>query len=364
MSCRTCSDVLKRVLPLIAASCLLGCKPAPSSMRRASLPAVQALTVQDASSEKSIFVGTYGTSRSISLAPTQAGRITAISVVSGQYVHRGDILAALEDRLLLEMEEQAEGEVDAARAEVKQAAATYKRSQGLDTIGGLSSGVVEERAHSWQVAQGKYKSARAALTQAQIQVAEAKIRAPEDGRIISVTGVPGRLVGAGSEIIRLSAGEPEVHFKVPSSSSWTVGDRADVGVSVSQNGQSVHAVIKEIGAVDDSSQMQDVKLKLNHSLPLAVDSLVTIVLVPHEVSHAVRVPLTALISEDQDHAHLWGLTEGQEPHLMLRRVQIIGLRGADALVEGLTAGERIVTNNDGLFKSAEPVHVVSQTSEL
>nr|WP_227672322.1 efflux RND transporter periplasmic adaptor subunit [Komagataeibacter sp. FXV3] len=362
MSCRTCTDILTRVLPLVAASCLLGCKPTSSPVKHAALPVVQALRVHDASPQKAVFIGLYEAERSISLAPTQAGRLTSVSVVSGQYVHQGDVLATFEDRLLLEMEAQAQGEVDAARAEMNQAAATYKRSRGLDTIGGLSAGAVEERAYSWHLAQGKYRSALAALTQAQIQVAESRIRASEDGWIMSVTGVPGSLVGAGSEIIRLSAGAPEVHFKVPSSSFWSVGARAEVGLP-DQDGQPVQAAIREIGAVDATSQMQDVKLELDHPLPVAVNSLVTVVLAAHDVSHAVRVPLTAVDSAGQTHAHLWGLTDGQAPHLVLRRVRIVGLRGADALVEGLTDGEWIVTNTDGSFQQGQAVLVAGQAGE-
>ncbi|MBL7235633.1 MAG: efflux RND transporter periplasmic adaptor subunit [Komagataeibacter hansenii] len=319
--------------------------------------------MHDASPQKSVFIGLYGAERSIPLAPTQAGRLTSVSVVSGQYVHQGDVLATFEDRLLLEMEAQAQGEVDAARAEMNQAGATYKRSKGLDTIGGLSSGTVEERAYSWHLAQGKYRSALAALTQARIQVAESRIRAPEDGWIMSVTGVPGSLVGAGSEIIRLSAGAPEVHFKVPSSSSWTVGDRAEVGLPAGQDGQFVQAVIRDIGAVDATSQMQDVKLRLDHPLPVAVNSLVTVVLAAHDVSHVVRVPLAAVDSADQTHAYLWGLTDGQAPHLVLRRVRIVGLRGADALVEGLADGEWIVTNTDGSFQEGQAVLLAGQAGE-
>lgn len=364
MSCLSYSDILKMVPFLVLTLCLMGCKPALPSAEHKSFPAVQTLTVHEASPEKIIFVGTYAASRVIPLAPTQAGRITAILVVSGQYVHQGDVLAALEDRLLLEIEAQAQGELDSAQAEMKQAAAMYKRSKGLDSIGGLSSGVVEERLNLWRAAQGKYKSAYAALVQAKIQVAEAKIRAPEDGRVISVKGVPGRLVGAGNEIIRLTAGEPEVHFKLPSSTSWMVGNTANVYVSPYANSQPVPALIKEIGPVDDTSQMQDVKLRLGHALPVGINSLVTIALAPHVATHITRVPLTALIAEGPTQAHIWGLTEGQEAHLVLRHVQIVGLRGADALVAGLTNGERIVTNSDGSFLPNQVVQVVSQASEL
>ena len=363
MSCRTRPDILTRVLPLFAASCLLGCKPASPPVKHTYLPVVQTLRVHDASPQKSVFIGIYGAERSIPLAPTQAGRLTSVSVASGQYVHQGDVLATFEDRFLLEVEAQAQGAVDAARAEMNQAAATYKRSRGLDTIGGLSSGAVEERAYSWHLAQGKYRSALAALTQARIQVAESRIRAPEDGWVMSVTGIPGSLVGAGSEIIRLSAGAPEVHFKVPSSSSWAVGDRADVGLPARQDGQPVRAAISEIGAVDPTSQMEDVKLRLDHPLPVAVNSLVTVVLAAHDMPHVVRVPLTAVDSAGQTYAHLWGLTDGEAPHLVLRRVRIVGLRGADALVEGLTEGEWIVTNTDASFQQGQAVLVAGPTGE-
>ncbi|MCW2264098.1 multidrug resistance efflux pump [Gluconobacter cerinus] len=111
----------------------------------------------------------------------------------------------MENRLLLEAVAQAQGEVDASRADAKQAVSTLRRSQGLDVAGGISSGTLEERAALAEAAQGKYRASIAALHQAQIQLAEADIRAPEDGWVISVSGVAGRLEDAGTEVLRLAA---------------------------------------------------------------------------------------------------------------------------------------------------------------
>lgn len=363
MVCRTCSEALKRALPLFAAGCLLvGCKPASAPAQHDTLPAVQVFRVQEDQPEKVLFAGRYSASRIIPLAPTQAGRLRKIAVVSGQSVHQGDTLALLEDRVLQEQVAQAEGEADAARADAAQAEATYKRSRGLDTAGGLSAGTVEERGYARRMAQGKARSAQAALMQARIQLAEATLRAPEDGQILSVTGVAGTLVGAGTEVVRMTAGAPEVRLQVPSPSAWRVGDRAEVSLPADPAARPVQAVVQETGAVDGASQMQTLRLRLEQTLAVPLNSLVRVTLPAQRAAPVMRVPLTALVETHQRHAQVWALTDGDTPRLVLRHVDIAGLRGADALVEGLKAGERIVTSGEASFRPDQAVQIISQAS--
>ncbi|MFT8366096.1 MAG: biotin/lipoyl-binding protein, partial [Gluconobacter cerinus] len=197
--------------------------------------------MQAADLEAQSFIGTYQTRHTIPLGPSQAGRIATIKIVNGQHVHQGDVLVSLENRLLLEAVAQTQGEVDASRADAKQAVSTLRRSQGLDVAGGISSGTLEERAALAEAAQGKYRASIAALHQAQIQLAEADIRAPEDGWVISVSGVAGRLEDAGNEVLRLAAGAPDIHIKVPARSDFKVGDAAEVTDQSDQHAQFVHA---------------------------------------------------------------------------------------------------------------------------
>ncbi|WP_235271838.1 efflux RND transporter periplasmic adaptor subunit [Gluconobacter oxydans] len=354
---------ISQIIATIAALWFAGCKPADTSATPSTSPSVQTMRVQDAELEAQSFIGTYQTRRTIPLGPSQAGRIATIKVINGQYVHQGDVLITLENRLLLESVAQAQGEVNAARADAKQAASTLRRSKGLDVAGGISSGTLEERAALAETAQGKYRASLAALHQAQIQLAEADIRAPENGWVIGVSGVAGRLEDAGTEVLRLAAGEPDIHIKVPARAHLKVGDAAEVTDQSDQHAQFVHATVRELSPIDETSQMQDVYIRPDHSLPVPLGSLVTVALAPPVQPHAVRVPLTALISDDQNHAHLWSLTEDKTPQLVQTSVIIIGLRGADALVGGLKPQTQIVTSGADSLQAGEHVHISSITSE-
>lgn len=354
---------MARVIATIPALWLAGCKPANTSAPPSTSPSVQTMRVQAADLEAQSFIGAYQTRRTIPLGPSQAGRIATIKVVNGQYVHQGDVLVSLENRLLLEAVAQAQGEVDASRADAKQAVSALRRSQGLDVAGGISSGTLEERAALAEAAQGKYRASIAALHQAQIQLAEADIRAPEDGWVISVSGVAGRLEDAGTEVLRLAAGEPDIHVKVPARSHFKVGDAAEVTDQSDQHAQFVHATVRELSPIDETSQMQDVYIRPDHSLPVPLGSLVTVALAPPVQPDVVRVPLTALISDDQNHAHLWSITEDKVPQLVQTSVIIIGLRGADALVGGLKPQTQIVTSGVDSLQAGEHVHISSITSE-
>ena len=168
---QTCSFLKVWLLPVLPVMWLCGCKPAPPTVKPPEPLGVQVMQVQQALPEHTSFVGTYGTRRSIPLAPTQAGRIASIQVQNGQYVHQGDVLVAFQDTFLLETVAQAQAEADAARLDAAQAEATARRSRGLDVTGSLSTGAIEERFSAAKAAQAKYQAARAGLHQAQIQSA-------------------------------------------------------------------------------------------------------------------------------------------------------------------------------------------------
>lgn len=330
-----------------------------------SVTSVEAIKAIEETRNISIFNGVYRMERNIPLASAQAGRIASTLVTSGQFVRKGQILVTFDKTAALENVAQAEGELEAAHADATQSALLSKRSRGLDTVGGLSTEMVEERAFSAKASHGKSSAALASLHQAQIQAAETVVRAPEDGLITSVSGVPGSVTDAGREVVRLAAGNPEVRIHTLSTSPLKVGDEAWVSTSPDPAPHIVHAVIREIdGAVDATNQMRGIRLTLDQPLPVAVNAPVRVSFVSQQDRPLVRVPLTALINNKNETAHLWIITNiGQESRTVLRRVNIIGLRGADAVVEGVHSGEMIVASGADALKSNQIIKIADMLSE-
>ncbi len=341
------------VLPLV---CFSACKPDTAPLAKLSPPVVNVMQVEGDMLLPPVFTGTYGRRRSVPLASAQAGRVATVLVTSGQIVRKSQLLVAFDKRAAQQVVAQAQGELDAARAEAAQNATLFRRSRGLDAAGGLSTGTVEERAFAAQAARGKYVAAQASLYQAEIQLAETEVRAPEDGQIVSVSAVPGGVIGAGGEAVRLVAGEPEVHIRTLSDFPVKIGDEAQVQVQSGVPTQRIHAVVREVdAAADEATQMRGVRLVLDRPLPIAVNALVTVVFLSRPGSELVRVPLTALVQDEKSGAHVWSLTSGPQSRTVLQHVTVVGLRGADALVSGLAPGEKIVTNGADALQADQAV---------
>ncbi|MFT8717851.1 efflux RND transporter periplasmic adaptor subunit [Acetobacter sp.] len=341
------------------------CKPASNTSKKTSSTPVEAIKTVEERQNLSIFTGTYSMTRSMPLASAQAGRIASTLVTSGQFVRKGQALVTFDNTAALEGVAQAEGELEAAHADATQSALLSKRSRGLDTVGGLSTEMVEARAFSAKASHGKRSAALASLHQAQIQAAETVVRAPEDGLITSVSGVPGSVTDAGREVVRLASGDPEVRIYALSTSPMKVGDEAWVNTLPDPAHHFVHAVIREIdGAADVTNQMRGIRLTLDKPLPVAVNTAVRVTFTSPQDRFLARVPLTALIDNENDTAHLWVITKTDEKsRTVLRQVNVIALRGADALVKGLQSGEIIVASGADTLKSNQIVKIADLLSE-
>ncbi|MBP2307070.1 efflux RND transporter periplasmic adaptor subunit [Azospirillum melinis] len=131
----------------------------------------------------------------VQIAPEVSGTVGTVSVADNQYVHRGDVLYAIDARRFSLAVASAQAEAEARRQDmlVRQAAAR-RRSQLREVI---SQEDVQQTAGAAAQAAATYDGAVAALDLAKLNLARATIRAPVDGYVTNLRLRPGDYATAG-----------------------------------------------------------------------------------------------------------------------------------------------------------------------
>lgn len=131
----------------------------------------------------------------VQIAPEVSGTVGAVSVADNQYVHRGDVLYAIDATRFSLAVASAQAEAEARRQDmlVRQAAAR-RRSQLREVI---SQEDVQQTAGAAAQAAATYDGAVAALDLARLNLARATIRAPVDGYVTNLRLRPGDYATAG-----------------------------------------------------------------------------------------------------------------------------------------------------------------------
>ena len=151
------------------------------------------------------------------LAFRVAGTVTAMEVEVGSMVRRGRVLARLDSGDLELRRQQAEAGLAQARAQARNAGASYERVVALYESGNAPMSDLDAARASYESANASEVSAGTALRLAEQQVAYTRLLAPVDGTVSRVTVDVNEAVGAGQPVVVIidASGSPEVQIMVP-----------------------------------------------------------------------------------------------------------------------------------------------------
>ncbi|WP_157267736.1 efflux RND transporter periplasmic adaptor subunit, partial [Azohydromonas aeria] len=317
----------------------------------ASAPAVSVSSV--AAQQRDVPVqlqapGTVTAMRSVEVKPQVASVVTQVHVREGQNVRRGDLLFTLDAR---------NDEANVARAQAQllrdQATAADAQRQLARNLELLEKGFVSQGAVDTARAQAEAQAAlvaadRAALEAARVALSYSRITAPGDGRIGIVNVYPGTSVSpTGTALLTLTQIDPiAVSFNLPQRELPALLELLGNG------GGQVQAALPEgrkprngklqfvDNAIDLASGTVRVKAVFdNPDQALWPGAFVDVSLAVRTLRGAVVVPQAAVIQGPRG-TTLFVIGEGQRA--VQREVRVLHSAGADAVVEGVRAGERVV----------------------
>lgn len=326
----TVSNALRVVLPLLLATTLAACggveeSPAPAPVQGLDTQQVAA----GAEGGARAWDGVVEAVREAVLSAQTSGRVAEVLGDVNDRVAAGDVLVRLSA-----VEQQAG--VDAARAQLQLAQATYKRMSGLAESQFVSKMQLDQ-------ARAERDAAQAQLANVNQQSAYTTIRAPYAGIVSARAVEPGESVGIGQPLMTLFAPEAlRIEVSVPQSDAEAI--RANPVATVTfADGRSVDAAaVTVFPAADAASHAVKVRVQLPQLDPAPQPGMTAKVAFPAVRGAALpRIPASALVRRGEVNA-VYVLADGR---LTLRQLRL-GAREGDSIevIAGLKPGETIAAD--------------------
>ena len=293
-------------------------------------------------------VGSLRSNESVVLRPEVAGRIATIGFRDGQVVKKGQLLIGLDATLN-------EAEVAQYRAEYDLALSSLKRSEDLARQKFISSSAQETAASNAQVAEARLKLAQARLS-------KMKIVSPFDG-IVGIRGVSlGDYVKDGAELVNVEDVRIlKVDFRLPERSLAQVRTGQDVEVVADAlPGERWRGQIEAINPrVDANGRSLELRGRLDNAGGKLRPGMFVRVRVIVGERQGLLVPEEAIVPQGEEF-YVFKVVEGAAKRVPVK----IGVR-RDAkveIVEGISAGDQVVTAGMRLSRDGQPVRVLSPSA--
>ncbi len=334
-----------------AALALASCgKDAPPPAPAVERVAVALATAGSASGSATLAVtGTVRLKRETALGFSTAGRIQSITVLEGQRVGVGQLLARLDPTGL-------DAAMASARAEAVRTDADRKRMASLLAKGWVTRTRMES-------ADAAAAAARARVTQAGFDERLGRIVAPTAGIILRRAAEPGQIVAAGTPVLTIGELNSGYVLRLPVSDSDLGGIRLGQRAAVTLPALSpapIQATVGEIAARgDDRTGTFQVELRLP-SLPGLRSGLIGTAKLAGAATVAgpVAIPASAVFAARADEGFVYVYRPGSGT-VATRLVQLGPLDDRSVtIVSGLQAGERVARSGVDRLRDGMQVAVI------
>ncbi|HYC98230.1 efflux RND transporter periplasmic adaptor subunit [Brevundimonas sp.] len=175
----------------------------------------------------------------------EAGGLTATGVYvdEGRYVRQGQPLVQLNDALLRAQLRQQQAGVQTAQANAARDQSALARAQELKERGFLSQASLDTALANQRASAANLLAAQASLSETRTRLAQATIRAPVSGLVISRSVTRGQIVAPGTELFRIVRdGRLELDAQVPETELALVRAGQSAVISSDQVGETTGTV--------------------------------------------------------------------------------------------------------------------------
>jgi HlyD family secretion protein len=285
------------------------------------------------------------------------GRIVAVYVEAGDHVRRGQLLAKIDDSVLVQQVNRLAAALEQARAQAALSAAEYRRAQGVEAAGALSAEDIEKRRATAITDAANVKVVAAQLAEAQARLGRTRIAAPVEGTVLTRKAEAGQIANPGGEVLFrvASGGEVEMRGQIAEQDLAQVktGQAATVyltGIERPFSGQ-----VRLLGAIiDPQTRLGDIRIQLKPDPALRPGAFARAVVAVAKASRPV-LPQTAVMA-DANGSYV--LIVDSASRVERHPVRVSGTTDTGVIIaEGLTGAERVVATAGGFLRDGETVSV-------
>jgi multidrug efflux system membrane fusion protein len=295
----------------------------------------------------------------------QDGRMRDIA--EGDRVSRGAVLVRIRSSEYEDKVHQASSQAAAAEAVALKAKLDFDRATHLYDSQSLTKTDFDSARAQYDSSQEQVKSARALTSEAEISLRDTSLIAPFDGDIVKKAVEMGAFVGPGvpafalakTDTVKIIVGVPDTVVR-----SVKLGQPVDVGIDAFP-ARTFHARISRLSsAADPVTRNFEVEVGIpNHDHLLKVGMIGSLQLANADggsQASALLVPLSAVVEAKDGKYGVFVVSDssaGEVAHL--HSIEIGAVNGTDiSIVNGLQAGDRIITTGANLLKDGQRVEVL------
>lgn len=338
------------------AAALLLAGAAASARAQGTAPAPPVLVVQAALRDIARQAEFNGRVRAVDRVEIRArvvGTLGPRQVTDGQDVAEGAVLFTIDPAPYEAVAEQRRAAVEAAEATLDVATAQYERARELWRTRSIPEATLEQRRGDQLRARADLSLARAALREAELNLAHTEIRAPMAGQIGPAAVSPGNLVGPQGAPLAMLVRQDPMHVAFSISQRQLIEARrqgaergiGNVRVRLLLPDGSAYAQTGRLdfGGVQADARTDSVPMRAVFANPerMLLDGMgVRVVLELAQPQQALLIPQSALLA-DQQGSYVFVVEQGNRA--AIRRLRTEARRDGTAVVlEGLTAGETVI----------------------
>lgn len=279
---------------------------------------------------------------------------TAVYVDEGRYVRQGAPLVQLNDALLRAQLRQQQAAVQTAEANAARDQAALGRAQELKERGFLSQASLDTALANQRASDANLLAARASLSETRTRLAQATIRAPVSGLVISRNVTRGQIVSAGTELFRIVRdGRLELDAQVPETDLGLVRAGQSAVVSSDQVGETTGTVRIVTPEVNAETRLGVARISLAGGGGFR-PGMFGRARIDVGASPAVTVP-TASVLYRENRPGVY-ILDGQG-RARFRPVVILTRAREWTAVEGVEAGARVIVQGAGFLGEGDRVRV-------
>lgn len=377
------SATTQRVLAIfLVSTALYGCgNGSENKQAGAQQPPVSVvLPAQQQVVDKQQFLGRVAAADVVDVRPRVSGYIQEIKFKDGDTVHQGDVLFVIDQRPFLIAQQQAEAELQSAKASFKLAENNWQRVQKLVESQAVSKQTFEQREQEYLSAKGAMQAAEAAVAEAKLNVEFSTVKAPVSGKVGRYQHSVGNLVTAGSDVLTsiVSTNPMYFYFELSEKEYAAVQQAAaypsmseDVEAAASENTPAPRAAMAaevHIDAsgdrfagevdfldnqVDTSTGTVEARVVLNNPNNTLVSGMFGRVTLPTSQPYSAFLLPEKLISTDQSRKVVLAVEEGK---VVSKAVQLGGVEnGMQVIRGGVTASTQVLFANLQQMRPGMPV---------